>query len=313
MEKNGSDQPKWLRSVWSATLAVFIVIVGVACLIGLLVSIHSFVTNQLAVNEAYISATKIIAGFPPGEQEAMQASIDHLEQLQIIQQNAVSSGMMAFIYSVLSSVLVGLCAGFVANGRKSAEEAKKSSLDAKETIIAVKAEAGKVKEHADNAGLAADKAKGNADEARIIAEVSKTMVEESQESAMKAQLSYNEALEQIEKQRDVIEVLGIHIEIVHVRASLFKVDKVSINKRMFNIQQSVLALSADLDRAVINQLQQELLSLFSAIENIREYMDSITDEREKESLAQAIDRYERQLNEAVNHCDMLLRPPNDAA
>lgn len=253
---------KWLmRCVVPALIAIFIATVGFVCLKGLVESIDSFVKNQQTFNKAYSDAASAIASLSPSEKEAAQVAIDHLEQLQQIQKNAATSDVMSFLYSALSTVLVGLCAGFVAKGYSNAKKAE------------------------DNA------------------QMSNASAEQAAQSAKKASQYFDDT---IQKQKDAVRILSIHIEIVHARASLIHHDRIEANQRIHNISRSVLRLPSAIDQEAISRLQLELLSLETAVEQFREDAEGLSDGPQKTSMLQAIARYESKLDEAVKYCEMLL-------
>jgi len=122
-----------------------------------------------------------------------------------------------------------------------------------------------------------------------------------------ADASYKEAHIQMQKQKDTTSVLNIHVEIVHASASLFFHDKISANRRISNISRTVLLLSSYVDRDSIIKLQQELLYLLTSVDNFHKYAETLTNGNAKTSLLQAINRYERDLDKAIKHCDKLMR------
>ena len=277
-ESKGCKKQKWLSQIATILLFIFIIVVGLVCLKGLVESVNTFVENQQTFNKAYGEAAAAIANLSPEENAKAQASIDHLEQLQQIQKNAATSDVMSFIYSVLSTILVGLCAGFVAKCHKDAEE---------------------VKNAVDKANVAVDTVKFSA--------------HTSNENAEKAKKSAEKASQIIKQQKDAVRILSIHIEIVHARASLLSHDRIGANQRIFNISRLILKLPISVDSEAILQLQQELLGLETVIELFREHAENLQDGGEKTSMLQAIDRYVRWTAEAVKHCEKLLREiPTDS-
>lgn len=57
----------------------------------------------------------------------IEAFITHMERMVAIQKSGMTNDLMSFIYGILSTILVGLCAVFVAKSRASAEEAKSAT------------------------------------------------------------------------------------------------------------------------------------------------------------------------------------------
>lgn len=283
---NLKDKPRHcLNRIITIVIGLFIVIVGIVCLKGLIESINIFVDNQQAFNKAYSNATAAITSLSPENQELAQISIDHLEQLQQIQKNAASSDVMSFLYSVLSTILVGLCAGFVAKSYSNAEEAKEAVAKAQENAL--------------NAEQSASEAQVSAKDALQHFNNSKSTIEKEIET-------YNTIVSLMEKQQDVLDIISIHIEIVHATAALLSHDQVGANQRIYTINRSVLKLTSKKSYNAVFPLLQELLILKTAVEKYREYANNEKDERKQMSMYQATDRYDIEIEEAVKHCDSLL-------
>ena len=55
-----------------------------------------------------------------------ESLITHMENMIAIQKSGMTNDLMSFIYGILSTVLVGMCATFVVKSRTNADEAKNS-------------------------------------------------------------------------------------------------------------------------------------------------------------------------------------------
>ena len=269
--------------LFSGMLGVFIVITGVICLSSLVWSTYSFVNNQKAFGKAYTVAAAGIAKIAPADQETAKIAIDHLGQLQMLQKNAATNDVMSFLYSMLSTVLVGVCAGFVA----------KSNANVKETSESAKA------------------AKDAAKKARVSAKKTSTFHGQAVEalnlvkSAVKAEEDYKEAHNQMQQQKGVLESLSIHIELTHTRIALRSDDYIDANVRVAKVHDSVLQLTPACGVPVAQQLLDELLKTKTDVGGFRERAVKLPDVGEKTSRLQAADRYDDQLRQAVDHCIML--------
>jgi len=136
-KKNGRTNPVW----------IFIIIVAIVCLFSLISSTCSFVYNQLVFNKAYSNAaaeivnqltnvsdnpsSELSINTTESKQAMAQVVIEHLKQLQELQKNAASNDVMSFLYSILSTILVGVCAGFVIKSNDSARRAEASANESK--------------------------------------------------------------------------------------------------------------------------------------------------------------------------------------
>lgn len=297
--KNGEKKADFFRSLFMVFLMLFLLVVGVICLIGLIDSINSFIDNQKVFNQAYSNAAATIVDLPPNERTNAQTLIEHLEKLQQIQKNATTNDVMSFLYSTLSTILVGLCAGFVAKSYKNVEIANGAAKEASEKAEETNKHAQQVQEYAKESSEYAQKSQEKAQESEDNAKQTKESLEE-------AKNLYNEANNQFKKQKTITSVLSIHIEIVHARAALVAHDKIVANQRISNIKRLVNKIESTIEYNAISQLFNEILCLETAIESYREYVDTIKDQAKKESALQAIDRYKLDLNEAETHCSLLL-------
>jgi len=336
-DKDEGKVNKILRLGVPIIITVFVVIVGFICLKGLIVSINTFMENQRAFNTAYSKAAASLTSLSPNDQETIQVSLDHLERLQIIQKNAAANDVMSFLYSLLSTVLVGLCAGFVTKSQKSAGKADLAVKKAEKNAEVSKNSADAAKKSAEASITSAEKmetkvtalettvenavASANASEESAVQIVKKvaileenTMEVSEKYDAVKADAErvaalYREALFEIRKQKDTMSVLSIHIEIVHARSSLLLYDQIGANQRVYTLSRMVSDVSAYTERRVIYQLQSELLSLETAVEQFQEYAQGLTDEGDKESMLKAATRYLSEIEQAVKHCDKLMKNP----
>ena len=322
----------WVRRIATVVIAIFIVTVGIVCLKGLVLSINAFMENQQAFSKAYSDAAAAIAMLPPEEQKAAQVAINHLEQLQTIQKNATTSDLMSFLYSTLSTILVGLCAGFVAKSHKHADEAKEDArksndsakgssqsaekagtdaLQAAQLAEQTKASSLQASNHAEQAKHSALQVSESVAGANATAQLISQHIDNAKETVRRAEATYSDALLQMQKQKDTTSVLRIHIEIVHARAALFSRDQTDANQRVYNVSRSVLALTTNIDIGAVLYLQQELLSLETAVDYYREHAETISDVGKKTSMSQAVIRYMNELDKAVKHCDTLIRQSRD--
>ena len=115
-----------------------------------------------------------------------------------------------------------------------------------------------------------------------------------------------EALSQIETQKNIIDTLGIHTEIIHARAALFSMDQFGAIPRLYNISRLVRELTVVIDCKIIRELQEELLKLKTALDKFWENAGEISDEGKRQSMFKFVEIYGKDLGEAVKHCKSLL-------
>lgn len=264
---------------------IFILTISIICLKGVIESTNSFIASQKSFNETYSDTANKIANLSNSDREAIENSLEYLERLQLIQKNSATNDVMSFIYSILSTVLVGLCAGFVAKSYKNVEIANTS---------------------VNEASIKADAAKQSAEYSKTNSELSEKNLSDAKIYFENAKKVYNEALHEIYTQKNSIEIITIHIEIVHARTALFTKDKIAANQRFYNIKRLIEKVPIDTDKKLVDQLLQELLSLKNAIEEYNNYVESLDETPSKTSSLQAINRYYNDLNCAVTHCDKII-------
>lgn len=281
---------KWLKSLINILIVVIIVSISVTCLISMLLCINTFIENQKAFNASYTEATTSLVNFIDeyggSENSITDATLDsldnaltYLENLQLIQKNSTTNDIMSFLYSLLSTILVGLCAGFVAKSKKHADEAEKIALSAKK----------------------------NAEEAKTAKESAERIRNETQQNVESAEKLEETALNQINIHNDNIKILSIHIEIMYAHYFLDAYDQVQANKRIYVINKRVCALNDNLDKSSIEQLRNELLTLNSTVDRFHGYADNCTNINRKISLQQSASRYTKQIKEAISICDNIIR------
>jgi flagellar basal body-associated protein FliL len=280
----------------SILMWIFLIIVAVTCLICLIVSTSIFTYNQIVFNKAHSNAAEKI-GNQLGDLSAytstdsstemstskigdIQSTVDnvieHLQQLQILQKNAASNDVMSFLYSILSTILVGVCAGFVAKSNASAKEAREYANESK-----------KVENEINNF----TKVLGEAEDAN------------------------KKAYSQMEIQKVILEVTAVRLEILHSREEFhFNMDNHSIdyhsnvhlNECIKTVYDAVKKLSGNNRHGPIKQLQTDLLQLWTEARRYRKAVEKLPADDERASRLKASDWYDEQLKGAVAHCDELL-------
>lgn len=298
------------EKILSILIAAVIVVFSLICFLGLTVSVIVFAKNQQTFNGAYSEAVADIAGLTDTEQDTAQMILEHLEKLQKIQKDGATNDVMSFIYSTLSTILVGLCAGFVAKSYKNVEkakqsvdDAKKNAEDAKESALTANQKAKDAEKYADAAKTESENCVKNSENNVALFNKEKEQLKEEMERTIDR---YQDAIAQIKKQEAITSILNIHVEILHARASLLSGDKISANEKIYHIEKMVGELGLCSDRGIIVQLEQELLGLETAVEHFEEHAKTVSNEGERISKLQAVIRYKNSLENAVSHCDSLL-------
>lgn len=267
-EKNNTN------NLFSIILMVFILVLGIVCLIGLIVSTVVFTNNMKAFSDVSTNAAQAIANMVSSENANAQTAITYLESLQQIQKNSTTNDVLSFVYSMLSTVLVALCAGFVAKSYKNVEIANKAVEEAKQ-----KAEA----------------SENNAKAASSSAEQVQKMLNEFT-------TLNNTTLEELRLQKDLSKINAIHIEIVHAKSALSTRNKIDANQRIANIKNLVFNINDTVSPLWIIQLRNEIILLKTDVKKYEDFVESTLDSNAKVSAKHAINRYNKDLTKAEKYC-----------
>ena len=141
---------RFLPRVLPVFLSIFLAAATFACAYSIVHSAMIFSRSQKQITEVYDNALEAIAVAAAQSEEDdpqkdnmqdIQTMIKYLTELQALQKSSSSSDVMTFLFSTLSSVLVGVCAAFAAKSfsnvekakcsAEAAEKAAKSAADAK--------------------------------------------------------------------------------------------------------------------------------------------------------------------------------------
>lgn len=262
------------NNLFSIILMIFVLVLGIVCLIGLIVSTVVFTNNMKAFSDVSTNAAQAIANMVPSENATAQTAITYLESLQQIQKNSTTNDVMSFVYSMLSTVLVALCAGFVAKSYKNVEIANKSVEEAKQ-----KAEASE-----NNAKAASNSA------------------EQVQKMLNEFTTLNNTTLEKLRLQKDLSNINAIHIEIVHAKSALSTQNKIDANQRIANIKNLVFNINDTVSPLWIMQLRNEIILLKTDVKKYADFIESTPDSNAKISAKHAINRYNKDLTKAEKYC-----------
>ena len=316
------ERKKWAPSAIEVLIFAFVLIIAIICLMGFLECIHAFSNSQQLFSEAYTAASAAVV--KAAGQNSNEDLIRHLEQLQTVQKNSLTNDLMSFVYGVLSTLLVGLCAGFVAKSQKNAQAAQDAadSVEKKgEEIGAISNEAKKkldeikktkdeiadsVEKKGEEIGAISNEAKEKLDEIKKIKDeidkVFKNIGDEFEDIKQKN-------IEQARIQKISGTFLALHVEIIHARTALMSFDQVESNARIYGILRKIESIDLGFDRKAVTQLRTELLALKSVIDAFESKIDiEFTDPQKKKSMHCSAERYEKEIMQAIKACDEMVSP-----
>lgn len=273
---------KWVGWLINAIITMSIFIISTICLIGIILCIQSFISNQQSFNYSYTEAINAITSiiYEDGiiANETISNMMTHMENLQVIQKNSTTNDLMSFIYGILSTTLVGLCAGFVAKSKKSADESKETAAQARKDVQTV-----------DNVKNKILKIQSN--------------VKEELKKSKTLRIS---AEEQIKIQNNNTKLLKVHIEISHAKMSLFLCNQVESNVRIYQINKQINSFDDNFERQSIRQLRDELLLLKSSVDEFKNNANEKYTNGKLTSMLQSATRYYSELNESISVCEKII-------
>jgi len=296
MEETKEKHIHWSESFSNILFSVSFCIISTVCLIGLIGCISGFLNNEKSFNSAYLQASNqltINAENNKVSQDEIKEKIEYIERLQSVHKSSTTNDVLSFIYGMLSTIMVGLCAGFVVKSKKGADESKESAIIVKDMLKSTKT-AQKTVESIQNNLL-------NTMSEMIMQQ--NTILENSKEIDKKM----NKTAEQLDSYSETFRVLEIHIYIMLAKNSLYSMDQININAYFYDIAKLTKKLSKKCDKLLLNQLRDEMLKLKSAIDDsISTQIDTIPDIKKKTSSMQTINRVTNQIDESISVCDKIL-------
>ena len=291
---NGASKASETKSTWRengsailefrAYLAFSLVLV--VCIVGLVFIFITFFANSIGRQDDYSRIATEIKKTALFDSVSVETLINHLDTMVDIQKRSTANDLMAFIYGMLSSILVGLCGAFVLKSKRNAEEANKSAEAAKKT--------------AEEAKITASKSAGEIDEAKRM---------------FVGQSNY---------QSNVFRIYQ-YIASAELEVQIYKLPVATDSINRINSEITKLLSSKDkfFDRESIVFLYEKLIKLQTAIENNIALLKKSIESREKsggtdttelkelrqrlQSMESLQPRYNRWLNESIAACEAALK------
>ena len=223
------------------------------------------------------------------DKDEIESLVKHMENMITVQKSGMTNDLLSFVYGILSTVLVGLCASFVVKSRESAEKTRETASkaqesankakgyveEAKKRVLAAKQNAENAEAHAHNAELkaketteainqaqqASAKAEEHASNAAKKAEETSKAIDRAQQASAKAEEHATNAAKKAEETSKAID---------QARQAAAKAEELQYQLRLViidnRIQNSLLALDKS-DQVLANkeiaQIQKEVEQLFS--------------------------------------------------
>ena len=305
---NGASKASETKSTWrengSAILEflayIAFILVLVVCIVGMVFIFITFFANSIGRQDDYSRIATEIKKTALFDSVSVETLINHLDTMVDIQKRSTANDLMAFIYGMLSSILVGLCGAFVLKSKRNAEEANKSAEAAKK--------------NAEEANKSAEAAKKTAEEAKITASKSAGEIDEAKRMFV-GQSNY---------QSNVFRIYQ-YIASAELEVQIYKLPVATDSINRINSEITKLLSSKDkfFDRESIVFLYEKLIKLQTAIENNIALLKKSIESREKsggtdttelkelrqrlQSMESLQPRYNRWLNESIAACEAALK------
>ena len=334
---------KTLEKVLPVCLAIFLLAVTVSCGYAVVQSTLIFTSSQARSTQWHGEALETVADaasqlskaendasqLPETEDDATQLSetedeeaqndnrqeiqtlIGYINDLQKLQKESSSNEVMTFLFTMLSSVLVGVCAAFAAKSFATVEKANISVGKAEMSVGKAEISLSKAELSAEKAENSAKATKTSASEAATSAETAKNSSAAALTSLANAKKSYENAearhTDAEERYADAIGKLGnleASISIFHILISIMDARMyldvnapVNVNDKLKDIQNAVRHIDSSYGYDMISTLMTELSAFIGCIAMLKD-----SEKLNPESAAY----YERILKEAIEKCEQLL-------
>ncbi len=338
MNERKADKNNGLGKGFSIIFGVVLSAAVLACLVGMIYCFISFIHITRAFNsecrEILIDAASVLtpsddmdsASIVSYEESSdrlvmVDSLIAHMENIVAIQESGTTNSLMSFVYGILSSILVGLCAKFVATSRNSADEAKKTA-----DFITQKAAnvTDKMREALKKTEEITEVAKMSAENAEKRAAEAEHKIKQANDAAALAIEKATEAETAIEKVDNAARiaivmkyqarVISIIIKIVSGGIELLRLDKISATRLIKSIQDETFSLLNDeefkplmlSDGVVIEELgivYDELYELQQKIDTFIEICKEKYSGRELASMEKAAENYHNWVKNAIDYMD----------
>ena len=284
-----------LGKAYSIVFEIIIIAAVLVCLVGMIYCCLSFSQTSIAFNAEWETALRSISsiaasadasGLTLDQKQLIDGLLTHMETMVTIQKSGMTNDLMSFIYGILSAVLVGLCATFVAKSRTNADEAKKT----------------------------ADEAKSSAEAAKKQAEIAENKAKQTKNAIIQAR-----------KASDATKKLGWQVKLVIVssriasaKASLLAMDNISANKEITKIRDEISSLfsndeflmiiqSDDHDSMEVSKAYNELLDLQENVDAFEKECRMKYSEEALQSKKSAAKNYHNWIQIAIDCIDASIR------
>ena len=312
-----------LGKAYSIVFEIIIIAAVLVCLVGMIYCCLSFSQTSIAFNAEWETALRSISsiaasadasGLTLDQKQLIDGLLTHMETMVTIQKSGMTNDLMSFIYGILSAVLVGLCATFVAKSRTNADEAKKTADEAKSSAEAAKKQAEIAENKAKQTKNAIMQAQSSAEAAKKQAEIAENKAKQTKNAIIQAR-----------KASDATKKLGWQVKLVIVssriasaKASLLAMDNISANKEITKIRDEISSLfsndeflmiiqSDDHDSMEVSKAYNELLDLQENVDAFEKECRMKYSEEALQSKKSAAKNYHNWIQIAIDCIDASIR------
>ncbi len=272
MSANDKKQESGIERFFAISFGIVSTVSVIICLIGMVFCCVSYIYTSWKSSKEYSEVLQQISiittadasqgisgdaspdlssGNPPeslsDKTDMIETLIQHMESMVTIQKNGMTNDVMSFIYGMLSTLLVGLCAGFVVKSRANADDAKNTVDEAKSNAEIAK----------ENAQTAAEKAK----------ETEEAISQARHATEIATILKYQ------------LRLIIISSRIINAKSLLSTFERISANREINQIRKEIESLFAD--KAFVSSLNSknsdfsnEIDKVYNELTDLQKYIDT---------------------------------------
>ena len=266
-----ANREKTITKIFEYVIAGIVIV----CFIGMVYCCITFTLIMRTTNSEYRKVLKEVASSvattnasdgasdssfsnTSDQNEKINSLITHMESMIAIQTDSTTNNLMSFIYGIISTLLVGLCAGFVVKCRENADEAKKT---------------------ADKAKNNAEKAKGQADRVSVNAKEMEKLIVKAQNSAKEASKSAENAATIVTGLKYQVRLLTISSRIVSAKLVLLDQKVVLANIAISQVKNEIVSLFSDdvFVKNLSNNDNVEIEKVYGELTDLKENVNTFSE------------------------------------
>lgn len=243
-------------------------------------------------------------------------AIEYVERLQKSQEESSKNDVMSFVFSMLSSVLVGVCAAFVAKSYNNLQETKNVSEEAKDIAREAKKDSEKVSEIVKDVYRNAR----NAESSNLSAlDEAKKAISAEQIATKRAKEAEESFIKQEKYQKYVLNIQSALIEIAYARFELIDFNKTDAYTHIRRLEDIVKLFETEYNDESIEKVHKDLGDFREFVEKysnksfVKKGLAKKIDAKNKNNIDKSVESFIRNIEKcsniidnAIKHCEEIL-------